>query len=129
MLLLLFMTAVLAVSPLTNASVYIETFGTIDNLPANCTASCPQNKCLHCTLTMLPDCSFTDFMKVTNGSVGIYTTQPSKACQRDSLYIYDPGYYRLTINRVGQFLQLVPFMKQSSDYDILVDFVLGYSFE
>jgi len=117
-----------AAAPLTQVTIYVEVFNYIEFPLANCTASCPQDKCLECTLTTLPDCTFTDFLKV-NGSVGIYATKPSVACQRDSLYFYTPGSYRLTINRVGKYLQFLPFLKESGSVKVSIDFVLGYSFE
>lgn len=114
------------VLPLNNAEIYMDVIGKMLFSPSNCSVSC-QNNCLACNLTTLSDCSFTDQLIVKNGSVGFYDTMPNKSCQREHLYIYTPGLYRLTINKYGEYLQFIPY--KISDYAYLsVTFILGYSF-
>ena len=127
MLFLLLLVLVLTkgtITPLNNAKLYMEVFGDVTYLPSNCSSSC-EGKCLECNLRTLTDCSFTDFLKIRNGSVGFFNTLPNKACQRERLYIYNPGEYKLTINKLGKYLQFIPFKVNNANY-LSVDFVLGY---
>lgn len=112
------------ITPLDNAKLYMEVFGYVTYLPSNCSSSC-EGKCLECNLRTLTDCSFTDFLKIRNGSVGFFNTLPNKACQREHLYIYNSGEYKLTINKLGKYLQFIPFKVNNANY-LTVDFVLGY---
>ncbi len=112
----------LTVAPLTNVTIWIDVPQPI-SMPNGCVPDC-QDKCWRCTLATLPDCSFTDVSEST-GIVGFYATRPDIACQRDRLYIYNPGRYRLTINQIGKNIEFVPF-RFDDNTKVFVSFVLGY---
>ena len=112
----------LTVAPLTNVTIWIDVPHPI-KMPAGCVPDC-HDRCLRCTLSTLPDCSFTDVLQST-GIVEFYATHPDVACQRDRMYIYTPGRYRLTINKIGQNIEFVPFRFDDNTH-VFVSFVLGY---